>query len=181
MKGLVDLVRFELTTSSMPWLQNQSLANTGVENTRLARRRFGPHLDRMRSSMRVWTSKGPTFEKHGCGLDLTWNPTCIAHARGRNRPSDSSCRTKKRVALYCGCSGAGRGRGGHSAPLTIVKPPATSDPTLVFNWRILQAPMIVVNYLIVHELAHVLEPNHSQDFRNLVAVHAPSCGNVNTG
>lgn len=52
----------------------------------------------------------------------------------------------------------------------------TPAGTLSFNWRILQAPMIVVNYLIVHELAHVLEPNHSQDFRNLVAVHAPSCG-----
>jgi len=46
--------------------------------------------------------------------------------------------------------------------------------TLTFNWRILQAPMIVVNYLIVHELSHVLEPNHSATFRNLVAVHASS-------
>lgn len=51
----------------------------------------------------------------------------------------------------------------------------TPAGTLSFSWRILQAPMIVVNYLIVHELAHVLEPNHSQEFRNLVAVHAPSC------
>ncbi|MEI6083688.1 MAG: SprT family zinc-dependent metalloprotease [Verrucomicrobiota bacterium] len=46
--------------------------------------------------------------------------------------------------------------------------------TLSFNWRIIQAPMIVVDYLIVHELAHVLEPNHSQDFWNIVAVHVPS-------
>jgi predicted metal-dependent hydrolase len=50
----------------------------------------------------------------------------------------------------------------------------TPGGTLTFNWRILQAPMIVVNYLIVHELAHVLEPNHSHDFRNFVAVHVPS-------
>ena len=46
--------------------------------------------------------------------------------------------------------------------------------TLTFNWRIIQAPMIVVDYLIVHELAHVLEPNHSQEFWNIVAVHAPT-------
>lgn len=46
--------------------------------------------------------------------------------------------------------------------------------TLSFNWRIIQAPMIVVDYLIVHELAHVLEPNHSEDFWNIVAVHVPS-------
>jgi predicted metal-dependent hydrolase len=50
----------------------------------------------------------------------------------------------------------------------------TPRGTLTFNWRILQAPMVVVNYLIVHELAHVLVPNHSKDFQNLVAVHAPN-------
>lgn len=50
----------------------------------------------------------------------------------------------------------------------------TPGGTLTFNWRIIQAPMIVVDYLIVHELAHILEPNHSQDFWNIVAVHAPS-------
>jgi predicted metal-dependent hydrolase len=50
----------------------------------------------------------------------------------------------------------------------------TPGGTLSFNWRIMQAPMVVVDYLIVHELAHVLEPNHSQDFWNIVAVHVPS-------
>src|SRR5712664_1936591 len=34
----------------------------------------------------------------------------------------------------------------------------TPNGTLTFNWRILQAPMLVVDYLIVHELAHILEP-----------------------
>ncbi len=48
--------------------------------------------------------------------------------------------------------------------------------TMSFNWRIIQSPMIVVDYLIVHELAHVLEPNHSQDFWNIVAVQVPSWG-----
>jgi len=50
----------------------------------------------------------------------------------------------------------------------------TPGGTLTFNWRIIQAPMIVVDYLIAHELAHVLEPNHSEDFWNIVAVHVPS-------
>jgi len=50
----------------------------------------------------------------------------------------------------------------------------TPGGTLSFNWRIIQAPMFVVDYLIVHELAHVLEPKHSQDFWNIVAVHVPS-------
>jgi predicted metal-dependent hydrolase len=46
--------------------------------------------------------------------------------------------------------------------------------TLTFSWRIVQAPAVVIDYLIVHELAHVLEPNHSREFWNIVAVHAPS-------
>lgn len=46
--------------------------------------------------------------------------------------------------------------------------------TLSFNWRIIQAPMIVVDYLIVHELAHILETNHSPEFWNIVAVQVPS-------
>jgi len=50
----------------------------------------------------------------------------------------------------------------------------TKGGTLSFNWRIIQAPMIVVDYLIVHELAHILEPNHSQKFWDIVAVHVPS-------
>jgi predicted metal-dependent hydrolase len=46
--------------------------------------------------------------------------------------------------------------------------------TLTFNWRIVQAPAVVVDYLIVHELAHILESNHSREFWNIVAVHVPS-------
>jgi predicted metal-dependent hydrolase len=50
----------------------------------------------------------------------------------------------------------------------------TARGTLTFNWRIIQAPTIAIDYLIVHELAHVLEPNHSKEFWNIVAVHVPS-------
>jgi predicted metal-dependent hydrolase len=50
----------------------------------------------------------------------------------------------------------------------------TSRGTLTFNWRIVQAPLVVMDYLIVHELAHVIEHNHSREFWNVVAVHAPS-------
>lgn len=50
----------------------------------------------------------------------------------------------------------------------------TPGGTLTFNWRIVQAPTLVMEYIIVHELAHVLEPNHSSAFWNIVAVHAPA-------
>lgn len=33
-----------------------------------------------------------------------------------------------------------------------------------FNWRIIQASRRVVDYVVAHELAHLVHPNHSRDF-----------------
>jgi predicted metal-dependent hydrolase len=49
----------------------------------------------------------------------------------------------------------------------------TPKNNLNFNWRIIKAPMNVVDYLIVHELAHLLEPNHTAKFWNIIAVQVP--------
>jgi hypothetical protein len=35
---------------------------------------------------------------------------------------------------------------------------------LSFNWRLVLAPPVVLDYLAVHELAHLVEPNHSMRF-----------------
>jgi predicted metal-dependent hydrolase len=45
---------------------------------------------------------------------------------------------------------------------------------LTFNWRIVQAPIGVVDYLIAHQLAHVIEPTHAPNFWNIVGVHVPA-------
>ena len=50
----------------------------------------------------------------------------------------------------------------------------TPKNNLNFNWRIIKAPMAVIDYLIVHELAHLLEPGHSSRFWNIVAVQVPN-------
>ena len=55
-----------------------------------------------------------------------------------------------------------------------LKPCFTPRGTLTFNWRILQAPMVAVDYLVVHELTHVIEPNHSFELWSIVAVHVPA-------
>jgi predicted metal-dependent hydrolase len=45
--------------------------------------------------------------------------------------------------------------------------------TLSFNWRLVLAPPDVVDYVVVHELCHLLVPNHSQSFWRLVERHRP--------
>jgi len=49
----------------------------------------------------------------------------------------------------------------------------TTKNNINFNWRILKAPMQVVDYIIVHELAHFRESNHTSEFWNIVAVQLP--------
>lgn len=41
------------------------------------------------------------------------------------------------------------------------------------NWRLLQAPPHIINYVVCHELAHLKEMNHSARFWNLVASLCP--------
>jgi predicted metal-dependent hydrolase len=45
--------------------------------------------------------------------------------------------------------------------------------TLSFNWRLVLAPFDVLDYVVVHELCHLREPNHSPRFWRLVAAHRP--------
>lgn len=45
---------------------------------------------------------------------------------------------------------------------------------LSFNWRIIQAPQEIINYVVVHEIAHLQEFNHSPKFWRIVARHDPN-------
>jgi len=40
----------------------------------------------------------------------------------------------------------------------------SSKKNLNFNWKIIMAPEHVINYLILHEVAHLKHPNHSKKF-----------------
>lgn len=49
----------------------------------------------------------------------------------------------------------------------------TPKNNLNFNWRLIKAPMSVIEYVIVHELAHLLEPNHTERFWNIIRTQLP--------
>jgi predicted metal-dependent hydrolase len=49
----------------------------------------------------------------------------------------------------------------------------SSRGTLSFNWRLVLAPIEVLDYVVVHELCHLRVPNHSQRFWTLVGRHRP--------
>ena len=37
-----------------------------------------------------------------------------------------------------------------------------------YDWRIIMSPITVINYVVVHEISHILHPNHSKYFWSLV-------------
>lgn len=41
---------------------------------------------------------------------------------------------------------------------------ASVSGTVRINWRIIQAPLTLVDYVVLHELAHLQHPNHTRDF-----------------
>jgi predicted metal-dependent hydrolase len=45
--------------------------------------------------------------------------------------------------------------------------------TLSFNWRLVLAPLEVLDYVVVHELCHLRVPNHSKSFWTLVEGSRP--------
>jgi predicted metal-dependent hydrolase len=49
----------------------------------------------------------------------------------------------------------------------------TLKANVTFNWRLIKAPMFVIDYVIVHELAHLIEANHTPRFWNIVRAQAP--------
>ena len=47
------------------------------------------------------------------------------------------------------------------------------DGTLRFNWRTMMLPPALIEYIVVHELAHLTHRNHSADFWSLVSGAMP--------
>jgi predicted metal-dependent hydrolase len=50
----------------------------------------------------------------------------------------------------------------------------TVSDNVSFNWRLIKAPMFVIDYVVVHELAHLLEANHTDSFWNIIRAQTPT-------
>lgn len=49
----------------------------------------------------------------------------------------------------------------------------TSRGSIRLNWRLVKAPPGVIDYVVIHELAHIIELNHSPAFWQIVASACP--------
>jgi predicted metal-dependent hydrolase len=49
----------------------------------------------------------------------------------------------------------------------------TKNGTININWQILMAPMRIVDYVVVHELGHMIHADHSSDFWTVVSSVMP--------
>ncbi len=45
---------------------------------------------------------------------------------------------------------------------------------VIFNWNIIKAPHRIVDYVVIHELCHLIHPNHSKEFWKLVGLNDSS-------
>lgn len=49
-----------------------------------------------------------------------------------------------------------------------------TERVISFNWRLIMMPPSVIDYVVVHELAHIIEMNHSNAFWAIVAAILPN-------
>ena len=71
----------------------------------------------------------------------------------------------ERMKLMPGSVKVGRAKGRYGS--------CSSKGSLNFCWRLLLAPVFVADYIVVHELAHLAQMNHSKAFYDIVAKEMP--------
>ncbi|MDZ4965188.1 DUF45 domain-containing protein, partial [Clostridium perfringens] len=49
-----------------------------------------------------------------------------------------------------------------------------SKKEIRLNWRLVLMPYFVIDYIIIHELCHIIHMNHSKDFWDLVKQYCPN-------
>ena len=49
-----------------------------------------------------------------------------------------------------------------------------SHSRLAFNWNLIKAPNSIIDYIVIHELCHIIQPNHSKLFWREVEKYDPA-------
>lgn len=93
------------------------------------------------------------------------------HQMGVHLAAFLKTRARDRIAAAADYYAARLGRGYRSLSLRDTRSrwgSCTSDGRLMFSWRLIMAPPEVLDYVAAHEVAHLVEMNHSADFWALV-------------
>jgi predicted metal-dependent hydrolase len=111
----------------------------------------------------------------------------IVRERAKQRPrlrldpaavSETEARRAARELVTMLCDEEAEGLGVHWSRIVIRDQRSrwgscSTRGTLSFNWRLVLAPFEVLDYVVVHELCHLREPNHSHRFWRLVESRRP--------
>jgi predicted metal-dependent hydrolase len=113
-------------------------------------------------------------------------PVALRGAEIRVRPAGASLWPPLRTWLIRQAEGYINGRVRHYAPEMRVKGRQVEvrewrrrwgechpDGHLRFNWRLIMLPPEIIDYVVVHELAHLLAPGHNRRFWAVVAAILP--------
>ncbi len=58
--------------------------------------------------------------------------------------------------------------------------PSRERGDVVFNLELAKQPTAAINYVVLHELAHLLEPSHGPRFQTILSAHLPDWRAVET-
>ena len=54
----------------------------------------------------------------------------------------------------------------------------TKKQTISINVHIAEKPLVCLDYLVLHEIAHIKEPSHNQNFKNFLSKYMPNWKNI---
>jgi predicted metal-dependent hydrolase len=112
---------------------------------------------------------------------VTFGTETVTRPRGSDplrKAFESRCRELAKAELPLRCAGLAARHGLSISRVTIRNQRSrwgscSSRGSIALNWRLLQMPPDVSDYVILHELMHLREPNHSRRFWKEVAAVCP--------
>jgi predicted metal-dependent hydrolase len=139
-------------TLSVPW---------GAPTTLVVPSWMPPHeIDRIIDSHREWVAFERAKQRPRLALDRRW----VSETEGRRA-------ARELVTMVCEEEAAELGVTYERIHIRDQRSrwgSCSTNGNLSFNWRLVLAPFEVLDYVVVHELCHLREHNHSHKFWSLV-------------